>query len=808
MASFAKSADFTLLLLTACFIVLAHSADPKLHIYPPNQNPIVTPAKVSFGLMCEGKAEEGEFTDMKWFNPLGEEIRGNVRKINSMLKLTFPRPGVEDSGNYKCTALFSNTLTLEAEVQVDFYESIKFEECPEVQNLVVGQAGRITCRAVANPRPQISWEKDGSPIISDRSPDSPDRITINDFGLAIPSVGQEDGGMYSLEAFVKETGSNEVKKIKVNVLTPPKINDLPEEFVVIQGEEYTITCGAVGSQPLNYTWYDHKDRNLNSMAGFTVIDGSLTISKVERDAGGSYMCKVSNPAGTDQAYVKIEVQVRPTIIQMENITIEEGKEATFQCLGQGIPKPVMSIRRDNSDEDIIDSPELGIELEVFADGDVNRLRLNITKVKRSHDGLYFCKASNAAGVAERTGHLQVQFRPDMSRTQVTSVKTWSDNPANLSCIAEAIPNATITWKFQGEPIELDDRVKVFGGESYSSLLVMIANRPDYEVFGTYTCEARNGLGENSVAITLDKASRPSALTQIVFDKVTSTTITFRLMGPGNTGGMPITHYNMKYKLADQKDDPVKEETWEKDAPYILSNLIPRAKYQFSAAAINVVGVGDYKEAIYVMPEETVPEPPIIKTRQETISEYPDRFEVRWDIPNNNGKPILKYGIRYFKVERGLKEWTQVEKAVERNVDADFLNFVMSGLMPDSYYKIEIRATNEIGNSLPESVVIKTSKGETNDGHTSLPDEELPIAIIIAIVLVALFITLVILDVTCFFRYHCGLLYLMRYRTCGRSPEKVQASMEEGRACKGKKRTEDNKYVKNPFEETPMIAIRG
>lgn len=48
-------------------------------------------------------------------------IRGNVRKIDSMLKLSFPTPSVEDSGNYKCTALFSNTLTLEAEVRVDFY---------------------------------------------------------------------------------------------------------------------------------------------------------------------------------------------------------------------------------------------------------------------------------------------------------------------------------------------------------------------------------------------------------------------------------------------------------------------------------------------------------------------------------------------------------------------------------------------------------------------------------------------------------------------------------------------------------------
>lgn len=54
--------------------------------------------------------------------------------------------------------------------------------------------------------------------------------------------------------------------------------------------------------------------------------------------------------------------------------------------------------------------EDGIELEVFDDGDYNRLRLKITNVRRSHDGLYFCKASNAAGVAEKTGHLQVQCK--------------------------------------------------------------------------------------------------------------------------------------------------------------------------------------------------------------------------------------------------------------------------------------------------------------------------------------------------------------------------------------------------------------
>lgn len=49
--------------------------EAKLHIYPSNQNPVLAPTKVSFGLMCEGKAEEGEFTEMKWFNPEGEELQ-------------------------------------------------------------------------------------------------------------------------------------------------------------------------------------------------------------------------------------------------------------------------------------------------------------------------------------------------------------------------------------------------------------------------------------------------------------------------------------------------------------------------------------------------------------------------------------------------------------------------------------------------------------------------------------------------------------------------------------------------------------
>lgn len=77
--------------------------------------------------------------------------------------------------------------------------------------MVVGQEGRIRCRVSANPTPTINWEKDNRAIESDR-------MTIDEMGIVVSSVNSEDSGMYTVEAFVKETGANEIRAIQVNVL--------------------------------------------------------------------------------------------------------------------------------------------------------------------------------------------------------------------------------------------------------------------------------------------------------------------------------------------------------------------------------------------------------------------------------------------------------------------------------------------------------------------------------------------------------------------------------------------------------------
>ncbi|KAF8774755.1 Fasciclin-2 like protein [Argiope bruennichi] len=780
MASLLKRMDFLLLILTACQIFLAKCEEPRLVISPPQSN-LYAPAGKPFGLMCKGEAqdaEDGAFTNMEWINPRGEIIPEGTPGVKEYgldsLKLSFVNPKADDSGSYKCTALYGNTKTLEVNTNLTFYDDIKFENCEAIQNLIVGKKGFISCRPVGNPQPSINWEKNKQ---RDSTPSK-----------------------HSCRQLVP---INKRKHIPKNpspiVLTPPRIIELPEEFVAIQGEEYTITCGADGSEPLTYSWFDPQLRDLSAVEGFKVQAGLLTIYRVERNAGGEYKCKVSNPAGEDEAIFRLEVQVRPNIVQLENLTREENSIAELECKAEGVPRPVLSIRKDNSFQPLQDGQDERIVLEEVEEGEFSILRLRISSLKRSDDGLYFCKASNAAGDSEKAGHIEVQFKPDMNLTPTTTVKAWSANPANLSCVAEANPNATLTWKFQNELIDpSDERYKIYGGVSYGSLLVHTDKKTQFEIFGMYTCEAKNAIGDNSINIYLEEATEPGQVTQIVFDKVTSTTITFRLMGPGNTGGLPITHYIMKYRNANDPEQNSVLVEWAKDTPYILSDLKPRAKYHFSVAARNVVGDGPWKNADYIMPEETVPEPPTIITEQETISNFPDRFEVRWEVPNDNGEPITQFEVRYFKVERGINGWSQKDKAIERIIRSWESNpsYELVGLYPDTYYKIEIRATNKIGNSLPESVVIRTRAGEVNDGHTSMLDEPtVSLPVIIAIVLVALFVVLVILDITCFFRFHCGLLYLLRYRTCGRSSEKMQG-VEEGRACVKEVSTANNGKIKS------------
>jgi neurocan core protein len=100
--------------------------------------------------------------------------------------------------------------------------------------------------------------------------------------------------------------------------------------------------------------------------------------------------------------------------------------------------------------------------------------LHLENLVRSDDGLYGCTARNEGGEAYVNGHLEVQFPPTFTGVpNVDIYYSWNDNPVNLSCIAESIPNATIRWYFGSNLYEAyrNRNLRVFGEGPISVLQV-------------------------------------------------------------------------------------------------------------------------------------------------------------------------------------------------------------------------------------------------------------------------------------------------------------------------------------------------
>lgn len=113
--------------------------------------------------------------------------------------------------------------------------------------------------------------------------------------------------------------------------------------------------------------------------------------------------------------------------------------------------------------------------------------LIIKNVIRSDDGLYQCIAENPTGAAYKNGHITVWFKPTFNRTRdLPPVWSWDGRPGNLSCLPEAIPNATIVWRWNQIEISEENfqhgrvsrnNFEVIGTSPQSFLIVKPYNEP-------------------------------------------------------------------------------------------------------------------------------------------------------------------------------------------------------------------------------------------------------------------------------------------------------------------------------------------
>jgi len=716
---------------------------PGLEIRPLGRIQQIQAGK-SFVLNCLGVGESSNlFTDLTWYNPRGERITSSndfsvtLTNGGDRQMLVFKNPQVEDEGTYKCKGFFMRTNPVEAEVEVSIFEGISFEDCPEVQALVKGRDQQVIgCRARSKPSADVTWLKD------DKTLDKL-RYYPTTEGLQIRGTSDErDSGKYIIMAAVTETGLVEMKEITVETHVRPEIVDFNLSPEAVEGENTTLDCKARATPHARYDWLDPAGKNLSATPGYTVLyqTGELKIETVTRDMNlGPFTCVASNAAGEDRRKSFLKIITKPIITRMDSISLVEEEHATIVCVGTGNPLPTLSIRREGHQMALI--PEEGrLSVSPSSSETESRLEVTISSVRKSDAGLYFCSAENPAGSNKQSGHIQVEYRPDLSQTE-REVKSWMGNTVNITCIVDGIPNATLHW-YDVKNNRLTDGTNPSKYKVFTSLpkgqSILQVTCSDKDVYSTYRCHAQNKHGEGSEFISLKEAFVPGPIPAFYVVKRSPQSLTFKIEDPVDDGGLPITYYTAYYRDVGPSGgggEGWREHTWPTagslDKSYFIDGLRSQSVYEFRFTAQNAVGEGPTTQAAKErLPLESQPEPVRITPDDPTLdansgdvmSRFSRQFTLKWTEPPDNGRKIELYEIKYYKVKKSETfggDWTPVGTSTHRTVAAgDELSYTLGSLEPSTFYRVEISAKNELGSSHPTSLVFRTADfadGTDSDG---------------------------------------------------------------------------------------------
>ncbi|XP_034230309.1 fasciclin-2 isoform X2 [Thrips palmi] len=764
------------LLLVATFKETQSARTPELMILP-SPSVQTKPIGKNVLLTCRANVENLLLlTDMQWLDPNNRTILNNevtytnspqrmhTEQMPTSLALIIPALRETEAGVYTCTATYANSEKLYKSVRIETIVAITWEDAPEEQFPILNKDFKVRCKVTAQPAPAVDWTRNGEMISTGG------RYVVETDGLTIQRPVESDDGVYTCRAIVIQTGELAQRDIHVEVHTPPTFEDMLASTKIVEGETATIRCRARGKPKPTFAWIKAStQQNMASADRFKVnpLTGDMIISGVRPEDSGDYKCVASNKASTVEKTVLVNVLVKPRISDFRNLSVPINTEVRMECRASGNPLPTITFKKLNQQARpyVLGRQPTDQRIELTSVEDPSRREavgtLRVLRLGRYDDGLYVCIASNEGGEATKNGHLSIQFPPSFASTPV-DVWSWGQNPVNISCLAESIPNATITWKLNDREVERDPNVQKLSSGPQSIIKITPRRR---EYYGVYKCIASNILGTAETTITLKEAIPPSEVLQAKIESMTATTITFSFVGPQNFGGRPLKAYAAQIKKSAQPWEYAYNKTWPADSTYVLENLEPQMEYNFRFAAANEVGFSNWAaNVIITMPRRAAPEEPRILNpiieEGYVVSPYSDRMEVRWKIPADNGEAIDKYQIRYCPVKRDLAGYfvETGELCQTMHIPQEHSSVELNMLHPDTFYRVELQAHNMIGYSVPGRATFKTAR----DPHVTAAESLFMMSsgVIVGIVVASLLVLLLLIDLFCFCVNSAGLLMLV------------------------------------------------
>ncbi|XP_062857960.1 hemicentin-1 [Trichomycterus rosablanca] len=429
-------------------------------------------------------------------------LSGSVRVISGGRSLRLTHASVEDAGRYTCVV--SNVAGEDRknfDLDVLVPPSIVNEGGMQDVKVKEGQNITLTCEVTGHPVPEITWLKDGQPVLGEA------RVQVMSHGrfLQIQDAQVVDTGRYSCLA--SNIAGDRSTHFNLNVLVTPTITGSgpegsSEEVTVTLNSPTSLVCEAQSYPPAIITWL--KDGTpFESTRNVRVLPGgrTLQILNAQEEDAGRYTCVATNEAGETLKNYEVKIYI-PPIISKDNVAgegfapkevkIKVNNTLTLECEAQAIPTPTLQWYKDGQilkeDGHITITP--------------NGRIVQIKQAQVSDTGRYTCIATNIAGEDEKDFDVNIQVPPSFQKngdhgSGIATVAEAKDvilnNPISLYCETNAVPPPTLTWYKDGRPITSTDRVLILPGGR-----VLQIPRAQTEDSGKYTCVAINEAGEDSV----------------------------------------------------------------------------------------------------------------------------------------------------------------------------------------------------------------------------------------------------------------------------------------------------------------------
>uniref|UniRef100_A0A8C3DQA4 Hemicentin-1 n=1 Tax=Corvus moneduloides TaxID=1196302 RepID=A0A8C3DQA4_CORMO len=407
----------------------------------------------------------------------------NIHVLGEALRITNAQ--VEDTGRYMCLASsLAGDDDKEYLVRVHVPPNIAGAGGPQEVAVLQNSQVILECRSDAVPPPTISWLKDGELL------EGGPRLRILSSGRYLQINNAELGDSARYTCVARNVAGETTREFLLAVHVAPTIWSSPQTAVVHINASALLECAAEGVPAPRITWRKDGAVFTGNSSRYSVLeDGSLHIPWAQVADSGRYVCMATNAVGSERRRVDLHVLVPPAIAPGQtNITVTVNVQTTLPCEATGIPRPVISWKKNghllsvdqnqntyrllSSGSLVIISPtvddtavyECSLTVQGTGDiaitfsgvskdlGDGYRIlssgAVEIPSAQLAHGGRYTCVARNAAGSAHRHVTLHVHEAP-VIQAQPGALDVIVNNPIVLPCEATGTPQPVITWQKEG-----------------------------------------------------------------------------------------------------------------------------------------------------------------------------------------------------------------------------------------------------------------------------------------------------------------------------------------------------------------------